>query len=393
MLPLALRIDCCLGLSLATWSVLYQDSFLGMYLRSTDNDDADTDDDDKNDLKVALNLLCAMQGLVLASLAMILLGLSFVHERTTTNQRRREHVSSSSLCVHQALAAAIFGAYLAGLAMLDISYIGYGGRHLRKERVLLAHSVVCLVAAAFNSAALVRAFIAHKNRPDRDPSSPLPVSRARRRRAGAQERMQKQRLDAQKSAARKGERRDVRAACSRAGELLKKGGEEATSLVVTAGTNPLVEPLLLHSAEARDNSTLLANNRCHDSEPVVLDGNVAAAMREEEAAEAAAATTTPTTTTTTTKPKPTGWRDLLALAGPQKRWIFLASLVLFLRLPFSLAVPHFVSMTLGAIIDGDGGSARRCVLWLLCCGTIDALLDFWTFFLFGYAQQALVRGL
>ena len=69
-----------------------------------------------------------------------------------------------------------------------------------------------------------------------------------------------------------------------------------------------------------------------------------------------------------------GWADLLRLAGPQKWMIFLASAVLFVRLPFSLAVPHFVSMTLGAIIDGDGEAARRCVVWLVCCGTIDALV-------------------
>ena len=62
----------------------------------------------------------------------------------------------------------------------------------------------------------------------------------------------------------------------------------------------------------------------------------------------------------------------------------------FVRLPFSLAVPHFVSMTLGEVIDGDAAGARRCVVWLVCCGTVDALLDFWTFFLFGTARGQLV---
>ena len=37
---------------------------------------------------------------------------------------------------------------------------------------------------------------------------------------------------------------------------------------------------------------------------------------------------------------------------------YAASATLAVRLPFSLAVPHFVSMVLGAVIDGDGAAAR-----------------------------------
>ena len=92
---------------------------------------------------------------------------------------------------------------------------------------------------------------------------------------------------------------------------------------------------------------------------------------------------------TTTSPEK-GWSDLLKLAKPQQWWIFVASAVLFLRLPFSLAVPHFVSSILGAVIDGDGSKAQYYTLCLVVVGTMDALLDFWTFFLFGLAQQKLV---
>ena len=96
----------------------------------------------------------------------------------------------------------------------------------------------------------------------------------------------------------------------------------------------------------------------------------------------------------------TGWGDLFRLAAPQRLWLcvvahhprargrlpisfvcftspphpcnlnvkctfahlyvisYAASATLAARLPFSLAVPHFVSMVLGAVIDGDGAAAR-----------------------------------
>jgi hypothetical protein len=36
---------------------------------------------------------------------------------------------------------------------------------------------------------------------------------------------------------------------------------------------------------------------------------------------------------------------------------------------------------------------RYYILCLVVCGTIDSLLDFWNYFLFGYAQQRLIKDL
>ena len=56
-------------------------------------------------------------------------------------------------------------------------------------------------------------------------------------------------------------------------------------------------------------------------------------------------------------PKPS-FRRLLAFARPEAPWITLGLLALLLRLPFSLAMPHFVSVALGRVIAGDYGAAQ-----------------------------------
>ena len=62
------------------------------------------------------------------------------------------------------------------------------------------------------------------------------------------------------------------------------------------------------------------------------------------------------------------------------------------RLPFSLAVPHFVSETIGALISADTNAAWFNIVCLALVGTIDACGDFWNFFLFGFAQVRLSRA-
>lgn len=86
-------------------------------------------------------------------------------------------------------------------------------------------------------------------------------------------------------------------------------------------------------------------------------------------------------------------RRLLQLAAPQVLYLYAGCLVLLVRLPFSLAMPHFVSTTLAAVAAADFATARREIELLLLSGSMDAMLDFWAFFLFGYANQRIVRGL
>jgi ABC-type multidrug transport system fused ATPase/permease subunit len=54
---------------------------------------------------------------------------------------------------------------------------------------------------------------------------------------------------------------------------------------------------------------------------------------------------------------------------------------------------QFVADTLAAVIAGDYTHAYWSVLCLFVAGTVDAILDFWNFYLFGFAQQRLIRDL
>ena len=88
-----------------------------------------------------------------------------------------------------------------------------------------------------------------------------------------------------------------------------------------------------------------------------------------------------------------GSARLLKLAGKESLYLWLGISVLLIRLPFSLSIPHFVSTTIGSIIDKDYDGAKRKVLLLFLSGTVDAILDFWVLFLFGYAKENIVKGL
>jgi ABC-type multidrug transport system fused ATPase/permease subunit len=88
-----------------------------------------------------------------------------------------------------------------------------------------------------------------------------------------------------------------------------------------------------------------------------------------------------------------GFCRLLDLASPQKLLLVAGSVALLIRLPFSLAVPHFVADTLAAVIGGNMKQASWSILCLVVAGSIDAILDFWNYYLFGFAQQRLIRDL
>ena len=88
----------------------------------------------------------------------------------------------------------------------------------------------------------------------------------------------------------------------------------------------------------------------------------------------------------------TGTRRLIKLAAPQMFWIYLGCVVLLIRLPFSIAQPHFVSTTLGALSRQDWDAAKIEILLLFLLGIIDAVLDFWVLFLFGFAKENIVKG-
>ncbi|GAX25079.1 hypothetical protein FisN_10Lh277 [Fistulifera solaris] len=87
-----------------------------------------------------------------------------------------------------------------------------------------------------------------------------------------------------------------------------------------------------------------------------------------------------------------GTTRLLQLAAPEVLYLYAGCIALLIRLPFSLSIPHFVSTTLSALGHGDFSKAQHEILLLFIFGSIDAALDFWCIFLFGYANQRIVRG-
>lgn len=95
----------------------------------------------------------------------------------------------------------------------------------------------------------------------------------------------------------------------------------------------------------------------------------------------------------TNTPRIQGTRRLLNLAGTQLTALYAGCAVLCVRLPCSLAMPHLVSECLTAIAEGDYNVAVRHIIQLAVVGTIDAGLDFWGFFLFGFANQNIVKSL
>ena len=86
-------------------------------------------------------------------------------------------------------------------------------------------------------------------------------------------------------------------------------------------------------------------------------------------------------------------RDVLNLAWPHVGWLILGCMALALRLPFSLAMPHFVAQVIGALVAQDAGAARHAKQLFFACGVLDSIGDFFCSFLFNYCQQKIIRSL
>lgn len=94
---------------------------------------------------------------------------------------------------------------------------------------------------------------------------------------------------------------------------------------------------------------------------------------------------------------------LLGLAGEFKGWVIAGCLALFFRLPFSIAIPHFVSDGIGGAIDHQSSdpttrsnAAERvymAVVLILVFGSVDAILDFFNYHLFVIVKQKVIRSL
>jgi hypothetical protein len=87
-----------------------------------------------------------------------------------------------------------------------------------------------------------------------------------------------------------------------------------------------------------------------------------------------------------------GTKRLIKLAGPHTFYLYAGCIVLLIRLPFSLSIPHFVSETLGALARSNFDEAQLNIFLLVALGTVDAALDFWCVFLFGLTNLKITKG-
>jgi hypothetical protein len=85
--------------------------------------------------------------------------------------------------------------------------------------------------------------------------------------------------------------------------------------------------------------------------------------------------------------------QLFGLSRKQSVWLFSGCVALLIRLPFSLSLPHFVSEIIGSLLDKDSASVKSNVIFFIIAGCVDAFLDFWCVFLFGYTQQRIIKNL
>ena len=88
----------------------------------------------------------------------------------------------------------------------------------------------------------------------------------------------------------------------------------------------------------------------------------------------------------------TGTKRLIKLAGPHTFYLYAGCIVLLVRLPFSLSIPHFISETLGALARSNYSEAKMNIFLLFALGTVDAALDFWCVFLFGLTNLKITKG-
>jgi len=88
----------------------------------------------------------------------------------------------------------------------------------------------------------------------------------------------------------------------------------------------------------------------------------------------------------------TGTKRLIKLAGPHTFYLYAGCIVLLIRLPFSLSIPHFISETLGALARSNYSEAKMNIFLLFALGTVDAALDFWCVFLFGLTNLKITKG-
>ena len=91
----------------------------------------------------------------------------------------------------------------------------------------------------------------------------------------------------------------------------------------------------------------------------------------------------------------TSARRLWKLTANHRGWLIGGCVALLIRLPFSLSIPHFVSQVIGGLIESPPAyeQVKWSIVQLFVAGSVDSFLDFWCVYLFGVAQQKIIKGL
>ena len=155
-------------------------------------------------------------------------------------------------------------------------------------------------------------------------------------------------------------------------------------------SHPMADPLLPSGATAINNFPTNDNPLAANDHPAANDPRSVSVSVEDAAVEA------PSAEQDEVEPKARrgfGTLQLLRIARPHRGWLYTGCTVLLVRLPCSLSIPHWVAETIGALSASDYTRANWCVIYLMVLGSADALLDFWCVYLFGVAQQRIIRGL
>ena len=85
--------------------------------------------------------------------------------------------------------------------------------------------------------------------------------------------------------------------------------------------------------------------------------------------------------------------ELFALARRDAAPLALGAASLAVRLPFSIAMPHFISAAIGASMDGDRARFARNARAFAVAGAVNGVLDFWNVFFFSVAQTRVIKRL
>ena len=90
---------------------------------------------------------------------------------------------------------------------------------------------------------------------------------------------------------------------------------------------------------------------------------------------------------------PLSFTRLFRFANGHWTRLFVGLGVLLIRLPFSMASPHWVSEAIGALLAQDYERLKYACIALFTCGCLDSILDFWCVYIFATVQQEVIHSL